>query len=270
MSDDVSNLEVEQLALGELDEARAALVREKLERAGDDRLEKIEASNREILQDYPPEQMAARIRRRAEVAAEESEPASTPWRWIWIPTAAAVAAAALVLVLSPGGDGAPVLQPSLDGGIAQLDRPPIEHTRLKGDARLTVVRQDGGGAEPLRTDDEVSAGDLLQISYVSAGAAHGTIVSIDGAGAVTLHYPSGATGSTELSDRGPTALDHSYELDDAPGFERFFLVTSDEPIDVGAVMDAAQRAADAEDPRTIELEVEPKQLVRSLVLRKAP
>ena len=38
-------------------------------------------------------------------------------------------------------------------------------------------------------------------------------------------------------------LDHSYELDDAPGFERFVLVVASEPIDVERVLGAARQVA---------------------------
>ena len=37
-------------------------------------------------------------------------------------------------------------------------------------------------------------------------------------------------------------LAQAYELDDAPGFERFYLVTADEPFAVESVVDATRRA----------------------------
>ena len=46
------------------------------------------------------------------------------------------------------------------------------------------------------------------------------IVSYDGRGVVTLHYPNVARASAELRAGGAVPLDHSFELDDAPLFER--------------------------------------------------
>jgi hypothetical protein len=66
------------------------------------------------------------------------------------------------------------------------------------------------------------------------------VFSVDGRGSVVLHYPSNASDSTALSPGGAHALPFSYELDDAPGFERFFLVWSDNPIPVDAVLAAAK------------------------------
>jgi hypothetical protein len=42
-------------------------------------------------------------------------------------------------------------------------------------------------------------------------------------------------------------LEYAYQLDDAPGFERFFLVTSDRALSVAEVLEAGRRLAS--DPR---------------------
>ena len=60
------------------------------------------------------------------------------------------------------------------------------------------------------------------------------LVSIDGRGVATLHFPDDVD-PTALAHGGAMALDHSYELDDAPGFERFLRVTAGQrlPLDAG-------------------------------------
>jgi len=68
------------------------------------------------------------------------------------------------------------------------------------------------------------------------------IVSIDGRGAVTLHFPADAGASTAL-EPGAHNVPDGFQLDDAPSFERFFLVTSDAPIDVKTVVAAAEALA---------------------------
>lgn len=70
------------------------------------------------------------------------------------------------------------------------------------------------------------------MSYVAAGRAHGVIVSIDGRGQVTLHFPADAGAPTALESGRAVPLSHSYELDDAPLFERFMFVTAEAPDDL--------------------------------------
>jgi hypothetical protein len=59
---------------------------------------------------------------------------------------------------------------------------------------------------------------------------------------------------------GPTvALGTAFELDDAPEFERFVLVTGTEPIDLRVVRDDLQRIASTDDPAR-----EPLRLVKGV------
>jgi hypothetical protein len=46
-----------------------------------------------------------------------------------------------------------------------------------------------------------------------------------------------------LGREATVLLDHAYELDDAPRWERFYFVTGNEPFLVSAVVIAAERAA---------------------------
>jgi hypothetical protein len=260
----VPALLVEQLALGELDEAQANKVRAEL---GSDDLARIDASNREILSDHPPERVAADIRRKLELAGKPA--ASRAWiPWVLAPTM--VAATALVWVVVRDDD-----PPTLATHVEIIDDGDPEQTRIKGgvEPHLVIDRQTPAGHERLIEDQIVRSGDLLQVSYVPAGRRHGVIVSIDGAGAVTLHHPEAAGASPTLGDADEIPLAHSYELDDAPGFERFVFVTRDgQPPTVDEVMRAAERLA--EDPtaaRSAPLPLAgPGWQQYSLMLRKAP
>lgn len=261
---EVPVLLVEQLALGELDEASAGRVRAEL--GSDDALPRLESSNREILADHPPDRVAAEIRRKLE---RSNKPApSRAWiPWLLAPTM--VAAAALVWVAVRDEP------PALATHVEILDDGDPEQTRIKGgvEPHLVIDRRTAAGHERLMTDQVVRSGDLLQVSYVPAGRRHGVIVSIDGAGAVTLHHPEAPGASPALAEGSEVPLAHSYELDDAPGFERFVFVTRDgQPPTVDEVMHAAERLG--EDP--LEARSTPLQLPgpgwqqHSLLLRKAP
>jgi hypothetical protein len=59
--------------------------------------------------------------------------------------------------------------------------------------------------------------------------------SIDGRGTVTRHFPLEKLESVRLEPKGEVSFPTSYQLDDAPGFERFILVTSPEALDARIV-----------------------------------
>lgn len=232
---EVPALLVEQLALGELDKASATRVREAL--GSDQALARIDGSNREILADYPPDRVAAEIRRKLELSAKPAP--SRAWvPWLLAPTM--VAAAALVWIVVRDEP------PTLATQVVEVEKDDREKTRIKGgvEPHLVIDRQTASGHERLVTDQVVGSGDLLQVSYVPAGRRHGVIVSIDGAGAVTLHHPEAPGASPVLAEGSEVPLAHSYELDDAPGFERFVFVTRDgQPPTVDEVMHAAEQLA---------------------------
>jgi hypothetical protein len=126
-----------------------------------------------------------------------------------------------------------------------------EQPRLKGgSAHLVLFRQTPAGAKRLRPDAVARAGDVLQIGYAGARGRHGMIVSVDGRGALTVHFPAAGSVSAPLAAETANAagtaagvLPAPYELGDAPGPERFFLVVSDKPFDVQTVVAAVKSGA---------------------------
>jgi hypothetical protein len=106
-----------------------------------------------------------------------------------------------------------------------------------------LYRQTAAGSETLADGAVAHTGDVIRVGYRAAGRTHGVIVSIDGRGAVTMHLPTDGDRAAAL-DRGATVLlDHAYELDDAPRWERFYFITGATPFSVAPVLDAARRAA---------------------------
>jgi hypothetical protein len=191
------------------------------------RLEALRRSNAGILERYPPAMMAARIRDRWD-AAEKAEEARLQRRWRGLAFAVpGVGIAALLLF---------VLLPMQQ-----------ESTRIKGiEGRLVLHRKAGAAIEALADGARAEAGDVIQISYVAGAARYGAIFSIDGRGTVTWHLPSAAgpgVESPQVRPGGEVPLATAYELDDAPGFERFFLVTSDKPFALDRVDAEAKRLA---------------------------
>lgn len=247
----IPDILVEQLLLDELDPATKESLLKDPEVLR--RLDLLRASNAEILEQYPASEMAGRIEgrlraaRNADTAASERPPAERRRAWPalrglhallhrrgFVPAVAAVAVVALVVGLLPlllhGG-----MNP--DAGTA---------VRIKGSGPvLRVYRETPRGVEHMKNGASASAHDLLQLSYVAAGAQYGMIFSIDGSGTVTLHYPEGSPLAARLDGGGEVALPHSYELDNAPRFERFYLVTSSNEFPVDEILNVARKAATA-------------------------
>jgi hypothetical protein len=245
---------LERYALGELPPDELRRVRQQLDQdpAAAARLRDLENDDRAILMQYPASRMADQIRSKAGVAA----PSRRMSPWVALGPVAALAAAVALVVLpgpSPETGGELVVAPA-DGIIAKGD----------GEPSLDIVRQDDDAS--LTTGDLVAEGDVLGFRYHGAGAPHGVLFSVDGSGVVTLHFPPDAFASTLLGS-GRVTLDLAYELDDAPGFERFFFVTGASAIDVEAVLQAAQELVDAGADRA-QLELPEGLQVTDLLLRK--
>ncbi|WP_224247670.1 DUF4384 domain-containing protein [Hyalangium gracile] len=238
---------LERIALGELppDELAAARARLAQEPDGEARLAALEADNKATLEKLPPSAVArevegrAALARRVEAAREDARPLSR-----FAPAAVlvpALAAAALFVVAQPGK--------SSPGGDFGTEVP--EKTRTKGLLPQLVVHRQGVTApERLRDGMPAAAGDVVQVSYNAAGSAYGVILSVDGRGSVTLHAPETGAQAVPLAASGTHALPRAYELDDAPAFERFILITSDTPFALDEVLAAARALAASADART--------------------
>jgi hypothetical protein len=222
---------LERLALGELDAAAAADVRGRLAAEGRDadaEIAALAASSREILEAHPPARIAAAVRARANAA----RPAR---RWLTIAPIVLAGAAAIVLVARPHRTT------STTTGTDELG---LEDATPKGPAALGVYRHRADGDERLADGAPAAPGDLVQLTYRAGTDRFGVLLSIDGRGHVTLHWPdAGEAAATRLSGKGEVRLPSAYELDDAPAFERFFLVTAEAPFSVATATDAAHALA---------------------------
>ncbi|WP_375765624.1 ActD protein [Archangium gephyra] len=258
---------LERIALGELppEELAAARARLAAEPGGLERLAKREADDGATLAKLPPSQVAAEVaRRHRAVEASHSKPVSPARRWLpALALGVPVAAGLALLVL--------VSQRELPEEPRPQQAVLLETTRTKGlEPKLLIHRQTRGAPEPLADSARVRPGDVLQLSYVSGGRSHGAVLSIDGRGSVTLHAPESPTGPLALKG-GTVPLPSAYALDDAPAFERFFFVTSDEPFDVNALMESARELArEPERARREPLPLPPRLSQSSLTLEKEP
>ncbi len=238
-------------------------------------IDRLQASNQEILAKYPAEQMAAMIRQRTEqraVSESGAEPeAETEARpkdrrhrpFFALPQvvfpAALAAALALFILFSgqfaflglPGaaggnGGGTGAAGSSTTAGTGTEDGSGGQQIqglegeigiRLKGmEAGIQVFRKNGETVEMLEPGAEAAEGDLLQIGFVAPEAQYAVLFSVDGRGLVTLHLPDSAKQTSEIAAQSRVLTDASYRLDNAPEYERFYLVTSTAELDTIEVL----------------------------------
>lgn len=105
--------------------------------------------------------------------------------------------------------------------------------RLKGkQAELRLYRNTAAGPERVVSGSQAAAGDVFQVELHPGTFAYGAVVSVDGNGSVTLHWPSDPVGATAWSALPGHRLPSSFQLDDSPRFERFHLLLSRQPLDL--------------------------------------
>ncbi len=227
------NIILEQMLLGEKESASDPETKS--------RLRDLETSNREILAQYPASTMKRAV---ADKLQKVDRPAIPFSRGRAVPviriTAFAAAACFTIALAVLATTQLTRSSGSSDSGLLS-ERP-------KGDTvRLYVYRKAGDHAEKLDNGDRVSVNDVLQVSYNVAGNKWGFIFSVDGNGVVTQHYPERGTFSALLETKGETALPFSYQLDDAPAFERFIMISAGESFNAQPVLDTIQNVSRSDD-----------------------
>lgn len=99
-------------------------------------------------------------------------------------------------------------------------------TRIKGmQARMEIWKKTAEGVAQMEEKGLASEGDELQLRYVVPEKCFGMLISMDGNGVVTVHMGQGAQ-AIAVEPGKMNTLPFAYKLDDAPHFEKFFLLTS--------------------------------------------
>lgn len=209
------------------------------------RVEALQQLDRELLARFPPSRIVPGIVERT--GRMRRGPVLT-----WSALGAVLVAAAALLIVVPSTASDP-------------------EVRSKGTAAasLQVMRKLGASAEPLGDGAQVRAGDVLQLSYRVPSRQHGMILSFDGAGEVTVHLPASGSVAQPLGP-GEGRLDHAYQLDAAPAYERFVLLTSSEPFAVAEAVDAARAIAVGERAPNAQLALDPDINQQTVTLLKVP
>jgi hypothetical protein len=223
---------VERYRLGELPRSwKKRLNRDTL----DSEVKEIAESDQEILTQYNPSLMAEKIEaRRKESHKKQPEAVVISRKRSFLSYGMAAAAILVLALILPG-----VLRESSNYG-------PEEMTRIKGndESVLKVYRKSGDRTETLTNDSLVREGDLIQLGFrVSQDFSYAVIISLDGRGVVTRHLAPEGKVSEKQVPGSEHLLPFSYELDDAPFYETFYLIQSDKPFPVDPLIDLLAKEA---------------------------
>ena len=243
-----NTLILEQINLGELDSNRYS----------DDnlfqKLGEIQKSNEEILSQYPAEKVKALVEEKIAKksglkSSEEKIPVNPVFRkHLNIQKIAGIAAIACLAVMlpfmltqKPANTGAISLEQSISQNAKE---------RAKGVSSIFVYKKTDDSVLRLKNKAKVAEGDIIQITYVASGAKYGSIISIDGNGYLTQHYPEFGVKASILEANGEIPLEYSYQLDDAPNFERFLFIASENQFDIATLIDAVDNIKNPLDCKT--------------------
>lgn len=231
---------LEEYAVDELMPAQKQAVLKQLHMApdGKNRLSEIEKSNSDILQQYPSHLITAQICDRSGLI---DQPPSSFLPYFKLALMGAVA----TIVIAGVFLFAALREAPIDRSTVNPKNNPGTYYGVKGEPQLIVHRKTGDATIKMSPNDTAKKGDLLQIMYNAGGLGYGVIFSYDGAGALTLHYPTSPTASNAMEKGGFQSVAHSYELDDAPQFETFVFVGANKPLHTADIIETVREQLNA-------------------------
>jgi hypothetical protein len=242
----VPDLVLERYRLGELPPAEARALERRLDAEPQlaARFQVLDRSDEEIRRRYPPAWFAEQVRLRRGTESESTAREARPRLLRWPVPAALAVAATLALLLAPRLLSPPFREPVTGGRQAPSAPAVTSGDRIKGlEPALVLFRKTDSGSETLADGSLARAGEVVRVGYRAAGRTYGVILSIDGRGVMTLHLPQAGDQAARLRSGETVLLDRAYELDDAPRFERFYLVTADRAFELEPILEAGRRAA---------------------------
>jgi len=230
----VPDIYLEQLYLNELSPKTAESI---TKRDSEEILNNIKISNKKILEKYPPSfikrNIIQRMNNKPETKSNTIDFRSRILRSVPI-------AAALIFL-------------TLNFSHLYRTQEPNNIIRSKGlTPELSVYIDKNNSPVELFNNDFVSESDLIQLTYNAAGNKYGVIFSIDGKGVITLHYPESNKITPFINPNGSHALPFSYELDDAPKFERFFFISSKQEFNINNILKSAEGILNKDNPELID------------------
>lgn len=225
----ISDFKLERYLLGDLPEGEMQALRER--EACDEifaaRVREMREQGERFLAENPFSAIEDKLKNaeRSEILPNRS------FNTLWLKIAAALVIAlgvfsAVVLnrnVTTYEGSGT-----SMEVALADTD----DGTRIKGmSASLEVWKKTGDSAVQMVNLGDAFEGDEIQLRYRVPQKCFGMLFSMDGNGTITMHMGEGDK-AIELEPGKMTTLPFAYKLDNAPKFEKFFLLTSEKAFEI--------------------------------------
>lgn len=217
----ISDFKLERYLLGELSEKE---MRELQERELSDeifaaRVAEMRLQGKRFVAENPFEALEAKM----DAADEAADDNVISGLWLKVAAALVIALGVFSMVVlnrnveTYSGESA-----TMEVAMANVD----DGTRIKGmSASLEVWKKTGDSAVQMVNLGDASEGDEIQLRYRVPQKCFGMLFSMDGNGTVTMHMGDG-NNAIELEPGKMTTLPFAYKLDNAPKFEKFFLLTS--------------------------------------------
>lgn len=124
-------------------------------------------------------------------------------------------------------NGERTISSTADGAAGQVAMADVEDgTRIKGmESRMEIWKKTTQGIVQLENLSDASEGDEIQLRYSVPQKCFGILFSMDGNGTLTMHMGN-ENKAIALEPGKMVTLPFAYKLDNAPKFEKFFLLTS--------------------------------------------
>ena len=242
----ISDFKLERYLLGELSEKE---MRELQERELSDeifaaRVAEMRLQGKRFLAENPFADLEERIEA-AEAAGNSAEKAGQNILWLKVAAALVIALGIFsVVVLNRDVATYDNNAASMEVAMADVD----DGTRIKGmQASLEVWKKTGDSAVQMVNLGDAYEGDEIQLRYRVPQKCFGMLFSMDGNGTITMHMGEGNK-AIELEPGKMTTLPFAYKLDNAPKFEKFFLLTSQNSFEIdGNDIDKSLKQAGVEN-----------------------
>lgn len=225
----ISDFKLERYLLGELSEKE---MRELQERELNDeifaaRVAEMRLQGKRFVAENPFVALEAKMAAAEQSANDEHNVVSVMWLKVAAALVIALGVFSMVL-LNRNVETFDSKDASMQVAMADVD----DGTRIKGmQASLEVWKKTGDSAVQMVNLGDAHEGDEIQLRYRVPQKCFGMLFSMDGNGTITMHMGEGNK-AIELEPGKMTTLPFAYKLDNAPKFEKFFLLTSQNSFEI--------------------------------------
>ena len=241
----ISDFKLERYLLGELSEKE---MRELQERELSDeifaaRVAEMRLQGKRFVAENPFVALEAKMAAAEQSANDERKVVSIMWLKVAAALVIALGVFSMVL-LNRNVETFDSKDAAMQVAMADVD----DGTRIKGmQVSLEVWKKTGDSAVQMVNLGDAHEGDEIQLRYRVPQKCFGMLFSMDGNGTITMHMGEGNK-AIELEPGKMTTLPFAYKLDNAPKFEKFFLLTSQNSFEIdGNDIDKSLKQAGVEN-----------------------